>query len=129
MFDSHAFYKKRISAHLKETSRYLRYIFNGHLVIAMFFFIAVAAYYYQQALTELPENFPTSIIMGIVFGLVATYSPVRTLLKEPDLVFLIAAESKMNAYFRNSLIYSFLIQLYVIFLIAAALGPLYLAAF
>jgi ABC-2 type transport system permease protein len=129
MFDSHAFYKNRISEHLKETSRYLRYIFNGHLMIAMFFFIAVMAYYYQQALTELPANFPTSIITGAAFGLIASYSPVRTLLKEPDLVFLIAAESKMNAYFRNSLMYSFLIQLYVIFLIAAALGPLYFASF
>jgi len=129
MFDSHAFYKKRLSEHLKETSRYLRYIFNGHLMIAMFFFIAVLAYYYQQALAELPENFPTSIIIGIVFGFIASYSPVRTLLKEPDLVFLIAAESKMNAYFRNSLVYSFFIQLYVVFLIAAAMGPLYFAAF
>ena len=90
MFDSHAFYKKRISEHLKETSRYLRYIFNGHIAFASFFFIAVAAYYYQQALTELPDNFPTSIIIGVAFGLVASYSPVRTLLKEPDLVFLIA---------------------------------------
>jgi ABC-2 type transport system permease protein len=129
MFDSHAFYKKRISEHLKETSRYLRYIFNGHIAFASFFFIAVAAYYYQQALTELPDNFPTSIIIGVAFGLVASYSPVRTLLKEPDLVFLIAAESKMNTYFRNALIYSFLIQLYVVFLIAAALGPLYFASF
>jgi ABC-2 type transport system permease protein len=129
MFDSHAFYKKRLSEHLKETSRYLRYIFNGHLMIAMFFFIAVLAYYYQQALAELPENFPTSIIIGIAFGFIASYSPVRTLLKEPDLVFLIAAESKMNAYFRNSLVYSFFIQLYVVFLIAAAMGPLYFAAF
>ncbi|MFA1819067.1 ABC transporter permease [Virgibacillus oceani] len=129
MFDSHAFYKKRISEHLKETSRYLRYIFNGHLMIAMFFFIAVLAYYYQQALADLPENFPASIIIGGAFGLIASYSPVRTLLREPDLVFLIAAESKMNAYFRNGLIYSFLIQLYVVFLIAAALGPLYFATF
>jgi ABC-2 type transport system permease protein len=129
MFDSHAFYKNRITAHLKETSRYLRYIFNGHLVIAMFFFIAVAAYYYQRALAELPESFPAAIVIGASFGLAAGYSPVRTLLKEPDLVFLITAESKMTAYFRNSLIYSFIIQLYVILLIAAALGPLYFAAF
>lgn len=129
MFDSHAFYKQRISEHLKELSRYLRYIFNGHLMIALFFFIAVAAYYYQQALTELPDNFPASIIIGAVFGLIASYSPVRTLLQEPDLVFLIAAESRMHAYFRNALIYSYLIQLYVVFLLAAALGPLYFAVF
>src|SRR5699024_10078013 len=87
------------------------------------------AYYYQAWLAQLPENFPTAIIIGITFGLVVSYSPVRTLLKEPDLVFLIVAEKKMNAYFRNAIIYSFLIQLYLVLLIGAALGPLYTASF
>lgn len=129
MFDSHDFFKKRFSAHLKETSRYLKYIFNGHIAIAMLFFISALAYYYQQWLTALPENFPTALIMGIVIGLLVSYSPVRTLLKEPDLFFLIAAEHKMKAYFRNSLIYSFVIQLYLILLAIAAFGPLYFASF
>src|SRR5699024_353889 len=129
MFDSHAFFKKRFSAHLKETSRYLKYIFNGHIAVAMMFFVAAAAYYYQQWLAELPENFPTAWIIGIAFGLLVSYSPVRTLLKEPDLVFLLAAEHKMGAYFRDALIYSFVVQLYMLLLIAAAFGPLYLASF
>src|SRR5690625_1735053 len=114
MFDSHAFYKKRLSSHIKELSRYLRYIFNGHLAFASFFLVAALAYYYQAWLAQLPENFPTAIIIGISFGLVVSYSPVRTLLKEPDLVFLIVAEDKMSAYFRNTLIYSFVIQLYIV---------------
>lgn len=129
MFDSHDFFKKRFSAHLKETSRYLKYIFNGHIAVAMLFFISALAYYYQQWLMALPENFPTALIMGIVLGLLVSYSPVRTLLKEPDLVFLIAAEQKMKAYFRNSLIYSFVIQLYLILLAVAAFGPLYFASY
>lgn len=129
MFDSHLFYKKRLSAHMKELGRYLRYILNGHMMIVLFFLISTLAVYYQQALTFLPPNFPTAIIIGILFGLVASYSPVRTLLKEPDLVFIIAAEDQMNAYFRNTLIYSFVIQLYLIFLLAAALGPLYFASY
>ncbi|MBP1968987.1 ABC-2 type transport system permease protein [Virgibacillus natechei] len=129
MFDSHDFFKQRFSAHLKELSRYLRYMFNGHLMIALFFFISAVAFYYQQWLIELPENFPVSLIVGGGLGLLVSYSPVRTLLKEPDLVFLIAAENKMDAYFRNALIYSFVIQLYVILLVAAAFGPLYFAAF
>ena len=112
MFDSHEFYKKRFSSHLKETGRYLKYIFNGHMAFAILFFISASAYYYQQWLTELPANFPTALIIGITFGLIVSYSPVRTLLKEPDLVFLIVAETKMGAYFRNALIYSFVIQLY-----------------
>lgn len=129
MFDSHDFFKKRFSAHLKETGRYLRYIFNGHIAIAMLFFISALAYYYQNWLADLPEDFPTAIVMGVVIGLLVSYSPVRTLLKEPDLVFLIAAENKMKAYFRNTLIYSFVIQLYLILLAAAAFGPLYFATY
>ncbi|WP_404451672.1 ABC transporter permease [Virgibacillus necropolis] len=129
MFDSNAFFKNRFSAHLKETSRYLHYIFNGHMAVAMLFFISAIAVYYQQWLANLPEDFPTALVVGIAFGLVASYSPVRTLLKEPDLVFLIAAESKMNAYFRNAMIYSFVIQLYLVLLVAAALGPLYSATY
>ncbi|WP_339228838.1 ABC transporter permease [Oceanobacillus sp. FSL K6-2867] len=129
MFDSHEFYKKRFSSHLKETSRYLKYIFNGHMAFAILFFISASAYYYQQWLTDLPANFPTAVIIGSTFGLIASYSPVRTLLKEPDLVFLIVAETKMGAYFRNALIYSFVIQLYIILLFAAAFGPLYFATY
>ncbi|GIO25694.1 ABC transporter permease [Ornithinibacillus bavariensis] len=129
MFNSHDFFMKRFSTHIKDTSRYLKYIFNGHIAFAMLFFIAAAAYYYQQWLANIPENFPTAWLMGIVFGIVVSYSPVRTLLKEPDLVFLIAAEHKMSAYFRNALIYSFVIQLYIVALVVAAFGPLYFASF
>jgi len=60
MFDSHAFFKRRLSAHVKELSRYLRYIFNGHMAVAMLFFISALAYYYQQWLAQLSEQFPTS---------------------------------------------------------------------
>ncbi|WP_193064765.1 ABC transporter permease [Oceanobacillus oncorhynchi] len=129
MFDSHALYKKRLSSHVKNLSRYLKYMFNGHIAFAMFFFIAATAYYYQQWLEQLPENFPTGIIMGIVLGLLISYNPIRTLLQEPDLVFFIAAEQQMGSYFRNSLIYSFAIQTYLIVLAAAAFSPLYFASF
>ncbi|MFS0671933.1 ABC transporter permease [Ornithinibacillus sp. 179-J 7C1 HS] len=129
MFNSHDFFMKRVNAHLKDMSRYLRYIFNGHIAFAMLFFIAALAYYYQQWLSTIPANFPTAWIMGIAIGTVVSYSPVRTLLKEPDLVFLIPAEHQMGAYFRNALIYSFIIQLYIVAIVMAALGPLYMATY
>ncbi|SFA81555.1 ABC-2 type transport system permease protein [Lentibacillus halodurans] len=129
MFDSHDFFKQRFAAHMKEISRYLRYIFNGHIAFAMLFFVSAAAYYYQQWLAGLPENFPTALIVGGTFGLLVSYSPVRTLLKEPDLVFLIAAENKMGPYFRDTLLYSFVVQLYIILLAGAAFGPLYFASY
>ena len=129
MFDANRFFQARFVAHLKETSRYLRYIFTGHLMIAALFFISALSYYYQRWLLDIPENFPAALIIALVFGLAAGYSPVRTLLQEPDLVFLLPAEHKMGPYFRNALIYSFAIQFYLILLAGAALGPLYFAAF
>ena len=129
MFDSEKLFKERLSGHIKELSRYLKYIFNGHLAVVIFFSIAALAYYYQQWLAQLPENFPTALVIGGAFGLLVSYSPVRTLLKAPDLVFLIAAEHKMKPYFRRTLIYSYFSQLYMLFLAAAAFGPLYLASY
>ncbi|MDC3417266.1 ABC transporter permease [Aquibacillus salsiterrae] len=129
MFNSKQFFIQRFSSHMLEVSRYLKYIFNGHLVFAMLFLVSALAYYYQAWLVQIPDRFPTAAIIAILFGLVTSYSPVRTLLKEADLVFLLPAEHKMDGYFWLSLLYSFLIQLYLVLLIAAALGPLYFATY
>ncbi|WP_077324989.1 ABC transporter permease [Virgibacillus siamensis] len=129
MFDAHDFFKKRLSSHFKELGRYTRYIFNGHIAFAMMFFVSVMAYYYQQWLKDLPENFPVAIIAGAVLGLLVSYSPVRTLIQEPDLVFLIPAETKMGPYFRDAIIYSYVVQLYILLLAGGALGPLYFATY
>ncbi|MCA1012090.1 ABC transporter permease [Halobacillus halophilus] len=129
MINAKELWKRRFSEHMKETSRYLKYIFNEHIGIALFFFLAALAYYYQQWLADLPEAFPTNWVVGIAFGLIASYSPVRTLLKEPDLVFLLPAEYQLDAYFKRSLYYSFIVQIYMVLLVAAALGPLYFASY
>lgn len=125
MFNAQALFKNRLSTHMKEMSRYLRYIFNGHIAIAMLFLISAIAVYYQQWLAQLPANFPSDWVIGIVFGLVVSYAPVSTLLREADLVFLIPAEHKMNIYFRNALIYSYVNQLLPLLFVSAALSPLY----
>lgn len=129
MFNASKLFRERLSAHIKELSRYLRYILNGHTAIAMVFLISVLAVYYQQWLTQLPTYFPTSIIMAIAFSLLATFTPLNTLLKRPDLVFLTVSERKMSTYFRQALLYSYIVQLYVVFFVVAAFGPLYFHAF
>ena len=129
MFNAGELFKQRFSAYLKETSRYLRYIFNGHIAVVIFFLISAIAVYYQQWLEELPPDFPTVWIIGILFGLLASYTPVRTLLQEPDLVFLLPAEHKMHPYFRKTLFFSFGQQMLPTLFIVAALSPLYLQSF
>lgn len=125
MFDANKLFKDRLSDYIKETSRYLKYIFNGHIAIAMLFLISAIAVYYQQWLEQLPADFPSAWIIGILFGLLVSYTPVKTLLLEADLVFLIPAEFKMKPYFRNALIFSFINQLLLTLFVIAAISPLY----
>jgi len=129
MFNAHQLFMQRFREYVKETSRYLQYIFNGHTAIALFFLIAAAAYYYQQVLAELPKDFPSAWVIAVFFAFVLTYSPIHTLLKEADLVFVLPAEHRMGPYFRNALVYSYIFQLYLVILVVAALSPLYYASY
>lgn len=129
MFDAKALFKQRFNEHILTLSRYFRYILNGHTTIALLFLISVSAVYYQQWLSTLPEDFPSTYIIGVAFGLVVTITPIQTFLKEPDLVFLTVAENKLQPYFRRAKIYSFVVQLYLIFIVAAAFGPMYTHAY
>lgn len=128
MFNAETFFKQRLTEHMKEMNRYLRYIFNQHLMIAMLFLISGLAYYYQQWLEGLTPDFPAALLIGAVFGLLASYSPVRTLLKEADMIFMLPLEPKLYRYFKLTIGYSFFTQLYLLILAAAALAPLFFAA-
>src|SRR5690625_7689752 len=129
MFDAEGLFKQRFTEHMKTLSRYFQYILNGHTTIALLFLISVGAVYYQQWLSTLPDGCPYAYVLGIAFGLVVTITPIQTFLKAPDLVFLTVAESKMKPYFKRNKLYSYVIQLYLIFLFASAFGPMYLNAF
>ncbi|MCP8615514.1 ABC transporter permease [Salirhabdus salicampi] len=127
MFNANELWKKRLTSHVKELGRYMRLMFNDHLAFALLFFVAASAYYYQQWIQTLPRTFPVEWIMAITLGILLTHSPVRTLLKEADTVFLLPAEHKLKPYFNKSLVYSISIQMYWLVLVVAAVAPLYLS--
>ena len=126
--DGKALFKARLKIHIKELVRYSQYILNGHIAIAILFLIGAGAIFYQQLLTQLPKNFPTDWVISIVFAFVALYNPIQNLLKEADLVYLFPAEKRLTNYFNYTLGYSFLTQLYLLAIVAAALAPLYQAS-
>lgn len=129
MFNAKELFTTRFQAHIKETIRYLQYIFSGHIAVALIFLVGAGAFYYQQILERLPDNFPTSIVVAFMFALVVIHTPIQTLLKEADLVFLLPAELKMKNYFAYTLIYSYVIQLYIVLVVLAVLAPLYFASY
>ncbi len=92
MIDIKELWSKRQAQHFKEINRYLRYMLNDHLLIALLFLGGGGAYYYNYWLQDVPKDFPYAIIIGLVLGIILTGSRVQTLLKEADLVFLLPIE-------------------------------------
>ncbi|MBS4188779.1 ABC transporter permease [Bacillus sp. FJAT-49705] len=125
MFDEKKLWKERFNSWLKEIARYSRYIFNGHIVIAMIFLLGTAAFYYQEWLKTIPEQFPAAIIMATAIALILTYSPINTFLTEADKIYLLPLESRLKGYFTRSIIVSFIIHAYLLFIGLGVFMPLY----
>ncbi|MCD5324971.1 MULTISPECIES: ABC transporter permease [Pontibacillus] len=122
-------WRGRLDSHTKEMGRYLRLMFNDHFSFAMFFFLAGMTYNYQQWLATLDAGFPTALVMGVVFAALLTYSPIRTFLREADLVFLLPAEHRLSSFFRSGIVYSFCLQVFGLFFVVVAFGPLYFTTY
>ena len=123
--NSTALWKERFRHFLQEVRTYSKYVFNDHLKFIFVFIIGAGAYYYQQWLQTLTPSFPTALVMAVLLGLVLTAGSIQTLLKEADLVYLLPVEQKLKPYFTKAFLFTFMIQLYIIAIVAAALAPLY----
>ncbi|MCI4056565.1 ABC transporter permease EcsB [Bacillus cereus] len=123
--NSTALWKERFRHFLKEVRTYSKYVFNDHLKFIFVFIIGAGAYYYQQWLQTLTTSFPTALVMAVLIGLVLTAGSIQTLLKEADLVYLLPVEEKLKPYFTKAFLFTFMIQLYIIAIVVAALAPLY----
>ncbi|MDR4887198.1 ABC transporter permease [Fredinandcohnia sp. QZ13] len=127
MIDIKELWSKRQTQHFKEISRYLRYMLNDHLLIALLFLGGGGAYYYNYWLQGVPKDFPYAIIIALLLGFILTNSRIQTLVKEPDLVFLLPIEKKLTPYFQKAFWYSLFSQIYLLLIVFAVAAPLYLA--
>jgi len=125
--NSNELWKERFSIFMQEIQKYLRYIFNGHLVFVLVIGLGGLAYYYSEWVQTLSSSFPAALLIAIILALPLTNSPVYTFLKEPDMFFLLPVEKKLNDYFQRSIRLSVMIQSYVILMFLAVAMPLYMA--
>ncbi|MGV2940691.1 ABC transporter permease [Mesobacillus sp. LC4] len=125
MFNPQQLWKERFGTFAKETGSYLRYIFNGHLVIVVLFLLGTAAFYYQEWIKTLQPDFPAAWIISLILAFVLTYSPIQTFLTEADKIFLLPLETRLHDYFRKSIIFSLSLQSYILLLVLAVLMPLH----
>lgn len=129
MFDESKLWRERFARFSKELSRYLRYIFNGHLVVVFLFLVGTGAYYYQEYVKKLEPDFPAALIMAVVLGVFLTYSPIYTFLLEADKIFLLPLESRLGSYFKKSIAISFVVQLYLLLMVLALFMPMHVQVY
>ncbi|RXI99893.1 ABC transporter permease [Anaerobacillus alkaliphilus] len=120
-----ALWSNRVKEYWNMAIRYLRLIGNSGFLFAIYIGIIVGSYYYSELLKWLPEWFPATLFLALVTAVLLTKSPIRTFVKEGDLVFLSPIEGKLGSYFRSSFYYSLIIQAFVITLVMVLLTPLY----
>ncbi|MFS0654995.1 ABC transporter permease [Bacillus sp. 179-C3.3 HS] len=120
-------WKSRLEEYVQETRKYMKYMFNDHLVIVLIFFLAGGASWYSQWLKNIPAQFPSYWVMAVVFAFILTSSYVRTLIKEADLVFMLPLEGKMEPYLKQAFNFSFITQLFPLVAAAIIALPLYIA--
>lgn len=118
-------WQQRFGLYVKETMGYWQYAARSNFVGFVLFLVIVASYYYAKKLQHLPTNYPYIWIVLLVLVPVIAVSPIRTLLKDPDRMFLMRIEQQMGLYFRSGFIYSFTLQAFGSFVALIALWPLY----
>lgn len=125
MFNVDQLWKSRFSQYVKDTRRYLRYMFNDHLVIVMIFLLSGLALAYQNWLEIVPTDFPYAWLMGALLALLMTRGSIHTFLKDPDLVFLLPLEEKLKPYIKKSFLYSIVLESYFLLLVFGVSVPLF----
>ncbi|MFP3473061.1 ABC transporter permease, partial [Micrococcus sp. SIMBA_144] len=73
-------WKKRVVEYNQELQKYLKYMFNDHLLFVLIFALGGAAFTYNQSVKPLDPTFPAPLIMALVLGLLLAWSPVYTFL-------------------------------------------------
>ncbi|GGE44495.1 protein EcsB [Pullulanibacillus camelliae] len=119
-------WSRRLSEHWQMTSRYLKLLSNSGFMFTLYILIIGGGYFYQQWVKGLPTTFPTEWILLILFSFFIIRSPIRTLLRSADLVFLLPLEDKLAGYFKKAMVYSFILQSIPLIFVWAIALPLYL---
>lgn len=100
-------FRQRLTKHLSEMARYLRYVFNDHFVIALMFMVGGLGFGYSNGLKGLETGIwwaPYVVIFTLL--LLLQLGRLATLMNDADVVFLLPRERSMHAYFINAKNYS-----------------------
>ncbi|EOP29262.1 MULTISPECIES: ABC transporter permease [Bacillus] len=116
-------WSSRFQQHMQNIITYFARMING-LLYSFIFISCVGAYYYAQFLKASPSKGISLLLITIVLTFIITRCPIRTFIQKPDAVYLLALEEKLTSYFKKSLLYNYIIQLFPLLFTFLILVPL-----
>ncbi|MCZ8523222.1 ABC transporter permease [Paenibacillus caseinilyticus] len=117
----------RTAAFLAEIRPYAVYALQS-AALAIVLLMLGAGIGYHYLLTSPPPSFPFRLLAACILFPAAALSPIRTYMKEADLIFLMPMESRMSAYFAKASRRSFSLQMAALLVAWLAAWPLYAKA-
>lgn len=119
---------RRSQAYRREMVPYLRYVLSsGLLTFTALLFIA-GIHFYASLLRDLPENFPYRWVATVVLLPFIFFNPIRTYLKQADIIYVLPAETRMDRYIFQAIKASYIIQAILLLIAWFGLWPLYRTA-
>lgn len=117
-------FKQRKSIHQKQLSRYMKYVFNDHFVIALLFLLGAAGFGYSEYVNTLDTGdvAPQIFLVGIL-TLFLSFGGVATLLKPADVAFILPKEDFFFSIVKQLTIRSFFMLSIPIGMISAIAMP------
>ncbi|MDD9272022.1 ABC transporter permease [Paenibacillus sp. GCM10023248] len=123
--DTRTLWQRRFEHYMKESMGYLQYAARSNFFGLLLFLVIVSSYYYAKILQRLPTDYPYLWVVLLLLVPLLASSPIRTLVRGADRMFLLPAEHRMGPYFRSSFMYSLALQAFWTFIAWVVLWPLY----
>ncbi len=117
---------KRVRAYQKELAPHLVYVAQSGFLLAASFIGITLLLYYVRLIRDFPADFPMLWVAVVCLGAVLFYSPIRTYLKEADLIYFLPMEHRIQDFFKPAWLSSVFIQSAGLILVLVILWPLYI---
>ncbi|WP_410984696.1 ABC transporter permease [Bacillus cereus] len=116
-------WRDRFQKHIQNSLTYFFRMISG-LLYSFIFISCIGAYYYAKFLKTSPSKGISLLLIITVLTIVITRCNIRTFIQRPDAVYLLALEEKLTSYFKQSLLYNYVIQLFPLLFMFLIIVPL-----
>lgn len=122
------FYRDRLTKHQTKLMRYLKYVFNDHIVLVSTFLLGGFGFYYADFVKTLsPDFFIGKPFVILIWFLALLTGKLATLIKEADQLFLLPKEMQLHDYLKQAFKHSLVLPFTGLLLTTGILMPLLIA--